>query len=1094
MKQPLFACLLLGAVACTGVALAETRLLRYPDVHGDRVVFTYAGNLWSAPVAGGTATQLTSHPGLELFAEFSPDGERIAFTGQYDGAEQVYVMSARGGEPKQLTFYPSQGPLPARWGYDHLVQGWTPDGEKVLFRSLRDAWSLGEGKLFTVDADGGLPEALPLPSAGAATYTDDADTLFYSPLMRDFRTWKRYEGGWAQDLWLLNLESKEATQVTDHERTDRDPMWINGQAYFVSDRTGRLNLYRFDPDSGETEQLTEYADWDVRWPGTDGDHQIAYELNGSIHVFDTRTGEDRELSIDVPSDVLAARPRQVKVADQVEGFALSPKARRALFVARGDVFTAPVEKGLTKNLTHSSNAHEREVAWSPKGEKIAFVSDVSGEDQVYVMDSSGGEPEQLSEDLKTRYYGPRFSPDGEKLAWRDADGRIFVADADGGGAPVVAANEAQGESTDYDWSPDSRWLAFSLSEPSGYRSIHVWDAGDEELHRVTDQYFNDFAPAWSPDGKVLYFLGDRMFQPQIGTREFNYQVVRQVAVLGATLTADAENPFAPEDAHPVIKDKNGENGKNGEDGENDKKDEPPEVEIDFEGLSDRFFSVPGISPTNIRGLAVTDKHLLYLEADSFFYGRDPEEQPKLMRYSIEDRKTEALVEKVQALSLSPDQGHVMIQSNGSYKVYEVAKKNGGEPKEVGTGGLVADIKPRQEWQTIFAETWRRYRDFFYVENMHGLDWQAVREQYEPLVKHVSHRSDLNYLMGEMVAELNSSHAYVAGGDQGLPERPYVALLGARFELDADAGRYRFAKIFPGDNDSENYRSPLTETGVNVSEGDYLLSVNGQPLRADVNPYHALQVAKGQPVELTVNDSPDFDGARKVLVEPINSESPLIYNEWVTANREKVAEATDGRVGYLHIPDMGSNGIREFIKWYYPQIRKDGLVVDVRSNGGGNVSQMLIERLSRDLLALTYARRYERPSTYPSAVFHGHMVCLINETSASDGDIFPWMFKTKGLGPLIGQRSWGGVIGITSHGNVLDGGQVFVPQFGYANAQGEYDVEGHGVDPDIVVANDPKAILEGRDPQLERGIEEVMQRIRENPKEIPERPADPVKID
>lgn len=1088
MRQCLQVLLALFAVTWTGTAAAETKLLRYPDVHGDRVVFTYAGNLWSASVTGGTATQLTSHPGLELFAEFSPDGEHIAFTGQYDGAEQVYVMPSEGGEPKQLTFYPSQGPLPARWGYDHLVQGWSPDGDRILFRSLRDAWSLGEGRLFTVQKDGGLPEPLPLPSAGAATYAGDGNTLFYSPLMRDFRTWKRYEGGWAQDLWLLNLDNREATQVTDHERTDRDPMWIDGQAYFVSDRTGRLNLYRFDPDSNETEQLTEYSDWDVRWPGTDGDHQIAYELNGSLHVFDTRTGADRKLTIEVPSDVLPARPRQVKVADQVEGFALSPESRRALFVARGDVFTAPVEKGLTKNLTHSSDAHEREVAWSPKGDRIAFVSDVSGEEQVYVMDSAGGEPVQLSGDLKTRYNGPRFSPDGEKLAWRDAGGRIFVADADGGD-PVVAANEAQGESTDYDWSPDSRWLAFSLSDPSGYRSIHVWDAEDEELHRVTDEYFNDFAPAWSPDGKVLYFLGDRMFQPQIGTREFNYQLVRQVAVLGVTLTADAENPFAPEDADPVIKDEEKKDN-----GENGKKDGPPEVAIDFEGLSERFFSVPKISPTNIRGLAVTDKHLLYLEADPFFYGRDPEEAPKLMRYNIEDRETEALAEKVQGLSLSPDRGHVMIQSSGSYKVYEVAKKNGGEPKDVGTDGLVADVKPRQEWQTIFAETWRRFRDFFYVENMHGLDWQAVREQYEPLVEHVSHRSDLNYLMGEMVAELNSSHAYVAGGDQGLPERPHVALLGARFELDADAGRYRIAKIFPGDNDSENYRSPLTETGVKVSEGDYLLSVNGRPLKADTNPYHALQVAKGQPVELTVNDTPDFDGARKVLVDPITSESPLVYNEWVTANREKVAEATDGRVGYLHIPDMGSNGIREFIKWFYPQIRKDGLVVDVRSNGGGNVSQMLIERLSRDLLALTYSRHYDRPSTYPSAVFHGHMVCLVNETSASDGDIFPWMFKTNGLGPLIGQRSWGGVIGITSHGNVLDGGQVFVPQFGYANAQGEYDVEGHGVDPDIVVANDPKAILEGRDPQLQRGIREVMERIRENPMELPERPEDPVKID
>ncbi len=668
-----------------------------------------------------------------------------------------------------------------------------------------------------------------------------------------------------------------------------------------------------------------------------------------------------------------------------------------------------------------------------------------------------------------------------------------MADADGGGDPVVAADEPQGETSDYVWSPDSRWLAFSLSEPSGFRSLHVWDSENGERHRVTDEFFNDRSPAWSPDGKVLYFLGDRMFQPQIGSREFNYQLVRQVAVLGVTLTEDAKNPFAPEDADPVIEEDKGD-GENGKDNGGGKKDEPPEVAINFDGLQDRFFQVPGISPTNIQGMTVTDKPILYLESDPFFYGRDPEEQPRLMQYSIEDREAKSLVEKVQSLSLSPDRGHVMVQSGNKYSVYEIGKKSDQETKSVGTDGLVADIEPREEWRTIFAEVWRRYRDFFYVDNMHGLDWNAVREQYEPLVEHVAHRSDLNYVMGEMVAELNSSHAYVSGGDQGLPDRPYVALLGARFELDEDAGRYRISKIFEGENDSENYRSPLTETGVEVSEGDYLLAVNGQPLEAGTNPYHALQVAKGQPVELTVNDGPDTDGARKVLVEPIASESPLVYNEWVAENRRKVSEATDGRVGYLHIPDMGANGIREFIKWYYPQIRRDALVVDVRSNGGGNVSQMLIERLRRDLLALTYARHFERPSTYPSAVFHGHLVCLINETSASDGDIFPWMFKTVGLGPLIGQRSWGGVIGITSHGNVLDGGQVLVPQFGYANAQGEYDVEGHGVEPDIVVANDPAAILEGRDPQLERGIREAMDRIRANPMEIPGRPEDPVKID
>lgn len=1068
-------------------ASAETRLLRYPDIHGDRVVFTYAGNLWSAPVSGGTAIQLTSHAGLEIFARFSPDGEWIAFTGQYGGDEQVYVMPAGGGEPKQLTYYPARGPLPARWGYDHVVYGWTPDGERVLFRSLRDAWSLGEGRLFTVSRNGGLPEPLALPSAGAATFTDGAQRIFYSPLMRDFRTWKRYQGGWAQDLYLLDLESRRSRQVTDHPRSDRDPMWIDGKGYFASDRAGRFNLYRFDPESGETTRLTDHEDWDVRWPSADGSGRIVYELNGALHVHDVHTGDDVRLSIQVPSDVLPTRARQVKVADQVEHFALSPKGRRALFVARGDLFSAPVDKGLTRNLTHSSNAHEREVDWSPRGDRIAYVSDVSGEEQVYVMDSSGtGEPVRVSGDEKTRYSGPRFSPDGERLAWRAADGRILVAGVDGRGDPVVAATEPQGGTDDYAWSPDGRWLAFSLSEPSGLRSVHVWDRRHNRTHRVTDAHFNDHTPAWSPDGTVLYFLGDRMFQPQIGSREFNYQLVRQVSVVGVILTADAEHPFPPKDADPVVEVDN-------DDKDKEKKKKAPQVNIEFEGLAGRVFAVPGIGAENLQGLAVTGEHIFFLQRDPFFYGREAENKPKLMMYDIEKRKAETRLKDVDDIVLSPDLSHAMVRKDKSYKVHELAKKDK-DPESVSTDGLVADIIPREEWRTIFAETWRRFRDFFYVENMHGLDWEAVREQYEPLVEHVAHRSDLNYVLGEMVAELNSSHLYVSGGDEGLPDRPSVALLGTRFELDEGAGRYRVTRIFPGENDSDRYRSPLTEAGVDVDPGDYLLAVNGRELGVDTNPYDLLRVPKGQPVELTVNDRPRLEGVRRVLVNPIESEDALIYNQWVAEKRRRVAEATDGRVGYIHVPDMGSNGIREFIKWYYPQIRKEGLVVDVRSNGGGNVSQMLIERLRRDLLALTYARHFERPFTYPNQVFHGHMVCLINETSASDGDIFPWMFKTAGLGPLIGQRTWGGVIGITNSGAVLDGGQVSVPQFGYANARGEYDVEGHGVDPDIEVENDPAAILEGRDPQLERGIREVMDRVASSPRRIPQRPADPVKLD
>jgi len=1065
----------------------ETLLLRYPDLHGDRVVFTYGGDLWIAADQGGEARRLTSHPGLELFAHFSPDGETIAFTGQYGGDEQVYVMPAAGGEPRQLTGYPATGPLPPRWGYDHLVQGWTPDGERVLFRSLRDAWGLGDGRLFTVSREGGLPEPLPLPRAGAATFAGSPERLFYSPLMRDFRTWKRYQGGWAQDLYLLDIAGRKATPVTSHERSDRDPMWIGDAAYFASDRDGRFNLYRHDPATGETTQLTRYSDWDVRWPGTDGAGRIAYELNGAIRVYDTATGEDRRLTITVPSDLLPARPRQVNVGNQIEGFALSPQARRALFVARGDLFSVPVEKGLAINLTGTSNAHEREVAWSPDGSHIAYVSDFSGEEEVYVENSAGGDPVQLSAGYRTRYSAPEFSPDGERLAWHDAEGRIFVARTDGRGEPVIAADEAQGDTADYAWSPDGRWLALSLSEPSGLRSIHVWEAEREKLHRVTDEFFNDRTPAWSPDGKALYFLGDRMFQPQIGTREFNYTLVDQVGILGIALTADAGNPYAPENADPVIEEEADKQD------EEDKKAETPEVRIDFDGLAGRYFRVPGITPTNIQGLAVTGKHLLYVITDSFYYGREPLQQPRLMTYSIEDREAKELASGIQGLSLSPDGGFVMVQGKDGYKVYDIAKGAEQETKAVATDKMVADIDPRAEWRTIFDEVWRRFRDYFYVENMHGLDWQAVRDQYEPLLEHVSHRSDLNYLIGEMIAELNASHAYIAGGDEGLPARANVALLGARFILDADAGRYRVADIFPGENDSERYRSPLTETGVDVQEGEYLLAVNGRELAAAMNPYALLTVPAGQPLQLTVGDTPDLEDARTVLVEPLASESDLIYRNWVAENRRKVAEATDGRVGYVYVPDTGVGGQTELMRQWAAQIDKEGLVIDERFNSGGQIPDRFVELLNRPLSSY-WGVRDGRSWQWPPVSHPGPKVMLINGWSGSGGDAFPFFFREAGVGPLIGTRTWGGLVGISGVPGLIDGGNVSVPTFGIYSLDGEWIIEGYGVDPDIEVVDDPSQLARGTDPQLEAAIAEVLRLMQENPVVRPPKPADPDRSD
>lgn len=1077
-----------GLLLASGVE-AQTRLLRFPDIHGDRVAFTYAGDLWTAPATGGTAVRITAHPGLELFPRFSPDGRWIAFTGQYDGDEQVYVIPASGGVPRQLTFYPARGPLPPRWGYDNQVYDWTPDGSAVLFRSLREGWDLGDGRLYTVPVEGGLPSPLPMPVAGAGDYGPDGRRLVYSPLFRDFRSWKRYEGGWAQDLWVFDLDTREARQVTDHPRSDRDPMWVGDRVYFTSDRGGTLNLYSLDPGTGDTEPLTTYDEWDVRWPADDGAARIVFELGGALQVYHTDSGEVDAIDIRVPDDLVAKRPRRIDATPYIEDFELSPQGKLALVVARGDIFTVPAEHGPVRNLTRTSSAHDKWARWSPDGRHIALVSDRTGEEEVWLMDVATGEERPLTRGSGMMLFSPRWAPDSERLAYADQDGRLWVVEIDGGDRTLVA-DEPRGQIFDYTWAPDSRTLAFSMSDPNGFgASIHVWSGGQER--RVTSELFNEFNPAWSPDGNYLYFLADREYAPQIGSFEWNYVVDRESYVYAMALRPDVPNPFPPRIDEVALDGEGEDDGGSAGSGSGDDDGVPP-VRIDFDGLADRVVRVP-VDADNYGSLAVTGEgDLLFVRGTPFYYGREPGRDNALVLFSMEDRETTDLATGIGGYALSPDGAKVLTREDGAFRLYDAASSAAGKGEPVSTRGLEVDVVPAEEWAQLFDEVWRRFRDWFYVPNMHGYDWEALRAQYQPLLEHVGHRSDLNYLISEMISELSVSHAYIAGGDFEIPDRPDVALLGAEIELDADAGRYRIARILHGQNDEPKYRSPLTEVGVDIGEGDYLLAIDGQPLAGDDNPYRLLRHRAGQPVTLTVSDGPRRDGARDVVVDPIRSETDLRYLGWVLDNRRRVEQATDGRVGYLHIPDMGSSGIYEFIKWFYPQIRKDGLIVDVRGNGGGNVSSMLIERLGRDLLALGYSRTDDFATTYPRTVFTGPMVSLLNETSASDGDIFPAMFRAAGLGPLIGMRSWGGVIGITSRGPLIDGGSVNVPEFGFAGPTGDWIIEGHGVDPDIVVRNDPVSVLQGRDPQLERGIREVLRLMVEQPAALPPRPAPPVK--
>ena len=1086
----------LCALALTAMAMppawAQTKLLRFPDIHGNRIVLSYAGDLWTVSSHGGVATRLTAHPGLELFPKFSPDGRWVAFTGQYDGDEQVCVIPAVGGVPTQLTYYPARGPLPPRWGYDNQVYDWTPDGQSVLFRSLRYSTDLSDSRLFLVSTSGGLPVPLAMPESGAGDLSPDGTRVVYSPLFRDFRTWKRYEGGWAQELYVFDRESHDVERITNHPRADRDPMWIGNAIYFSSDRDGTMNLYGFDLGPRETTQLTSSDTWDVRWPSDNGSTEIVYERDGELEVYVIAERHSRKVSVTVPNDGVAMRPARVLASDLVEDFELSPKGERVLFVARGDVFTAPIKNGPTRNLTRSSDAHDKLARWSPDGSQIAFISDATGEEEIYVVAQGGSEaPTRLTDGGRAMRYAPVWSPTGESLVFGDKDGKLWVLDV-GTTTLTEVADEARGQIRDYTWSPHGGHLAFSLTEPNEFSSIFVWSASNERLHRVTDEQFHEWNPVWDPKGNYLYYLSDRQFAPQLGSFEWNYLVDRETGIYALALRRDVAHPLPPQSDEVTLDDDDDEGDdaeeEDAEDSTTDSEvaDEP--IMIEFDGLARRVARLP-VEFDNYSGLSSGTGRVFFTRGTASYYGRASDRQPELHSFTFEDRETKTIATDISGYAVSHDGEMLLVREGQSFRVYPAGD---GEASEVSTDGLMVDRVPAEEWEQIFDEVWRRFRDFFYVENMHGYDWEGLREQYRPLLAHVAHRSDLNYVIGEMVAELSVGHAYIAGGDWEVPSRPDVALPGAVFEADFASNRYRLAQVFRGHNEEPSYRAPLTEIGVDAREGDYVLAIDGEELLVADNPYRILRLRADGQVRFTLNDEPSFEGAREVTFNPITSERSLRYLDEGVTNRQKVDELTDGRVGYLHIPDMGAEGIQEFIKWFYGQIRKEGLIIDVRGNGGGNVSQMLIERLRRFLLGTRFARTYDTPGTYPSTVFHGHLVCILDEDSASDGDIFPYRFREAGLGPLIGKRSWGGVVGITNHGRLIDGGTVNVPQFGTNAVDGSWVIEGIGVEPDIVVENDPRAVIAGRDPQLARAVEEVLRMIRDDPRTLPRRPPPPVK--
>ncbi|MEJ7623007.1 MAG: S41 family peptidase [Pyrinomonadaceae bacterium] len=1067
-------------------ANAQTKLLRSPDIHGDRVVFTYGGDLWTASSSGGTATRITVHPGVETYAKFSADGKWIAFTGQYDGDEQVYVMPAGGGEPRQLTFYPSRGPLTQRWGHDNQVGGWTKDG-RIYFRSHRDGWSLPIVKMYTVSPDGGPAEALPMPEAGSGSFSPDGTKMVYSPQFRDFRPEKRYSGGQANKLYIYDLKTNDAKLISDSPFASRDAMWIGSTIYYNTDKDGKFNLYAYDSASGKTTQVTRNRDWDIRWPTSDEQSRIIYEREGELEVMDIGSKKVSRLSITVPDDGINKRRRQTSVANRISALNLSPKGERAVISARGDIFTVPIEKGGARNLTRSSGANDRFPAWSPDGRWIAFISDQSGEDELWLASQDGSTPlQQITTGGSAQRYAPVWSADGKKVVFGDKNGRVYVVTVATKQQQMIV-DAANGQITDYEFSPKGNFIAYSMQNTSGVGSVYVWSAEDGKNYRVTPEMFTAHDPTWDPSGGYLYFLSDREYLPQLSTTEFNFATNRTDQVYALALMKTTKNPFPPESDEVLIV-------------EEKKEGAPPTApmpvpapaaeKVDFDGIEARASKVP-LPADNYAGLAANRGHLVYAVQPAGYYGRQSESQPSVRIFSLKERRETTLVTNAGGMSLSPDGTKFISAQLGAFFTMDANPAGERSRKNISTAGLIAEIDPAEEWKQIFNEVWRQNRDWFYAPNMHGFDWAKIRDEYRKWLPYVNHRSDLNYLLSEMQAELAVQHAYIEGGDFNLPPRVRVALPGARFAVDKASNRYTIESIYPGQNEEDIYRSPFTEVGSEARVGEYVIAIDGQDVTAERDIYSYLRGKADSTVSFTLSSTPTKTGSRTVVIRPLTNESDLVYLNWVLENRRKVDTLSGGRLGYMHIPDMGAPGLREFIKWYYPQLRKEGMVVDVRANGGGNVSRMIIERLRRRVLGINYNNFSEEGGTYPDGAMLGPMIAILNENSSSDGDIFPYMFREAGLGQLVGKRSWGGVVGISNRGTLIDGGIVNVPQSALANAKGEYIIEGYGVDPDIEVDNDPKSVVAGRDPQLERAVSELMKKIA-TPVRLPRRPADPIR--
>ncbi len=1073
---PALAVLCLAAcVVCVARAqdAPETLLLQDPTVSCDQVAFVYAQDLWIVGRAGGAAARLTSHVGREFSPRFSPDGSWIAFSAEYDGNVDVYAVRASGGTPRRITWHPEAD----------VVQGWHPDGRRILFASPRQGGA-PVYRAFLAGLETGAVEALAIPKVARAAWSEDGARIAYTPVPDAFRSWKRYRGGRTTPIWIYDPKTHEVETVPHENASDTFPCWLGGAVYFASDRGGRMNLYRHVPGSGKVEPLTRFEDFDVR-NASAGGGVIAFEQAGAIHLYDPANGAFTRLRITVLTDGLGSLPRWQDVKGAVRDAWVAPNGKRVVFEARGEIVTVPREFGDPRNLTQSPVAHDRDPSWSADGKQIAWLSDADGEYRLVVRDAVGHEPPKTY-DLGSGgfFYAISWSPDGRHVLFFDKTNRLAFVTLEGGAVTEVSRDQGSLGVVwpDFAWSPDSKWIAYTRRNPdTAYDRLCLYEVEGKRTVEVTDAFGTVGSPVFSDHGKYLFFAGSVESGPHRFGLDLSASAAREprsnlyVCVLQKT----EKNPFAPKSDEGVEdekdkKDKKKENGdpkddkekdeKNGKDDKEEKKEEKkePPAPLEPEGLDQRIVALP-LSAGEYGGLGWGKGKLIFGES------------AEVKSFDLDTRKTESVAKEVDWFQVSGDGKSLLVRSKGDWSLMGI---DGKDKKELAIDGVKVRVEPEGEWPQILREVWRIQRDYFYDRNMHGVDWPAMWTRWSAFLPHVRHRADLNVLIAEMIGELCCGHEYVSGGEAPkAPAGPSTGLLGADFEVEQ--GRFRIARIYRGQNWSPGMRAPLTEPGVDARVGDFVIKVNGRALTSGDNLYAAFADTADRQVALVLSSHADGSEARTMTVVPVGEDLGLRRQAWIEGNRKRVRDLSGGRLAYVYMPDTGGGGLAAFNRDYFSQLDKEGLVLDERYNGGGKVADYVIEVLSRRVYCL-WMNREEWLGRTPFGTMPGPKVMVINERAGSGGDAMPWLFQRMGLGPLVGTRTWGGLVGISGYPPLMDGGSVTAASFGVMDPEGNWAVENVGVAPDVEVIEWPKEVIAGRDPQLEKAVELAMAELAKQP--------------